>query len=95
MGFARFCTVKYNANVSDLDNMFVHLTNVSIQKHGDSYNDVHGGKWWVFYDEYIPHQVIIVRLTRWHWVYPIVQDDQESPSLLGSHAREGSHRQAV
>lgn len=25
--------------------MFVHLTNVSIQKQGDEYNAVHGGKW--------------------------------------------------
>ncbi|KAL5007155.1 hypothetical protein ScPMuIL_015961 [Solemya velum] len=44
-GFCRFCTVKYNANVNELDNMFVHLTNVSIQKTGDDYNAVHGGKW--------------------------------------------------
>ena len=28
--------MKYNADVSELDNMFVHLTNVSIQKHGVS-----------------------------------------------------------
>lgn len=27
--------------------MFVHLTNVSIQKQGDDYNNVHGGKWTV------------------------------------------------
>eukprot|EP00050_Salpingoeca_kvevrii_P007748 m.298326 g.298326 ORF g.298326 m.298326 type:complete len:403 (+) comp13833_c0_seq1:294-1502(+) len=44
-GFCRFCTVKYNANMTDLDNMFVHLTNVSLQKHSAEYNDVHGGKW--------------------------------------------------
>ena len=25
--------------------MFVHLTNVAIQKQGDNYNNVHGGKW--------------------------------------------------
>ena len=37
LGFCRFCTVKYNTSVSELDNMFVHLTNVSIQKHGVSY----------------------------------------------------------
>ena len=36
LGFCRFCTVKYNANVNELDNMFVHLTNVSIQKTGVS-----------------------------------------------------------
>lgn len=47
LGFARFCTVKYNASVNELDNMFVHLTNVSIQKQGDDYNAVHGGKWTV------------------------------------------------
>ncbi|XP_030845156.1 probable tubulin polyglutamylase TTLL1 [Strongylocentrotus purpuratus] len=46
-GFCRFCTVKYNANVNELDNMFIHLTNVSIQKHGDEYNSHHGGKWTV------------------------------------------------
>eukprot|EP00112_Aurelia_sp_Birch-Aquarium-sp1_P004304 Seg1486.1 transcript_id=Seg1486.1/GoldUCD/mRNA.D3Y31 product="putative tubulin polyglutamylase TTLL1" protein_id=Seg1486.1/GoldUCD/D3Y31 len=47
LGFCRFCTVKYNADVSELDNMFVHLTNVSIQKHGEEYNSSHGGKWTV------------------------------------------------
>ncbi|VDP86761.1 unnamed protein product [Echinostoma caproni] len=45
LGFCRFCTVKYNSNVTELDNMFVHLTNVSIQKHGAHYNSIHGGKW--------------------------------------------------
>mmetsp|Transcript_29221 Transcript_29221/g.76529 ORF Transcript_29221/g.76529 Transcript_29221/m.76529 type:complete len:406 (+) Transcript_29221:100-1317(+) len=44
-GFCRFCAVKYNASLSELDNMFVHLTNVAIQKHSDTYNNVHGGKW--------------------------------------------------
>ncbi|XP_072034688.1 polyglutamylase complex subunit TTLL1-like isoform X2 [Amphiura filiformis] len=47
MGFCRFCTVKYSANVNELDNMFIHLTNVSIQKHGEDYNAQHGGKWTV------------------------------------------------
>ncbi|PVD33196.1 hypothetical protein C0Q70_04447 [Pomacea canaliculata] len=47
LGFCRFCTVKYNASVNELDNMFVHLTNVSIQKQGEDYNAVHGGKWTV------------------------------------------------
>ena len=28
-----------------LNNPFIHLTNVAIQKHGDDYNDKHGGKW--------------------------------------------------
>lgn len=34
LGFCRFCTVKYTPNTNELDNMFVHLTNVAIQKHG-------------------------------------------------------------
>ncbi|EDV19721.1 uncharacterized protein TRIADDRAFT_33013 [Trichoplax adhaerens] len=45
LGFCRFCSVKYIAN--ELDNIYVHLTNVSIQKRGDDYNDIHGGKWTV------------------------------------------------
>ncbi|TRY84043.1 hypothetical protein DNTS_021074 [Danionella cerebrum] len=47
LGFCRFCTVKYTPSSTELDNMFVHLTNVAIQKHGDDYNHVHGGKWTV------------------------------------------------
>ncbi len=27
-----------------MDNMYIHLTNVSIQKHGEEYNSIHGGK---------------------------------------------------
>lgn len=34
LGFCRFCTVKYDSSVAELDNMYVHLTNVSVQKHG-------------------------------------------------------------
>ncbi|ORY36702.1 tubulin-tyrosine ligase [Rhizoclosmatium globosum] len=44
-GFCRFCTVKYTSDVGDLDNSFMHLTNVSIQKFGDDYNESNGGKW--------------------------------------------------
>lgn len=33
-GFARFCAVKYNLDADELDNNFMHLTNVSIQKYG-------------------------------------------------------------
>lgn len=44
-GFARFCNVKYSSSLSDLDNPFIHLTNVAIQKHGDDYNMKHGNKW--------------------------------------------------
>ena len=33
-GFARFCSVRFTTEVAELDNMFVHLTNVAIQKTG-------------------------------------------------------------
>ena len=44
-GFARFCNVKYNCQLADMNNPFVHLTNVAIQKQNDEYNANHGGKW--------------------------------------------------
>lgn len=43
-GFCRFCTIKYNSNVGDIENLLVHLTNVSLQKRGKQYNSSHGGK---------------------------------------------------
>ncbi|CAH1389939.1 unnamed protein product [Nezara viridula] len=43
-GFCRFCTVKYDTSMQELDNIFVHLTNVSVQRHGGDYNSLHGGK---------------------------------------------------
>ncbi|KAL5106013.1 putative tubulin polyglutamylase TTLL1 [Taenia crassiceps] len=45
LGFCRFCTVRYDKKESELGNMFVHLTNISIQKHAADYNNRHGGKW--------------------------------------------------
>ncbi|KAK9814201.1 hypothetical protein WJX72_002184 [[Myrmecia] bisecta] len=44
-GFARFCNIKYTRELGEMDNQFVHLTNVAIQKHGDEYNARHGNKW--------------------------------------------------
>ncbi|CAD7950542.1 unnamed protein product [Amoebophrya sp. A120] len=44
-GFCRFCNVQYSTDVTELDNVFVHLTNVAIQKHAEEYNAKHGGKW--------------------------------------------------
>lgn len=41
-GFARFCNVKYSAELSDLDNPYMHLTNVAIQKNNSDYNSAHG-----------------------------------------------------
>lgn len=45
LGFARFCSVSYSEAKADMDNPFVHLTNVAIQKRGDDYNESHGNKW--------------------------------------------------
>jgi len=44
-GFARFCAAKYNSEMGEMDNPFIHLTNVAIQKHNQDYNNKHGGKW--------------------------------------------------
>lgn len=29
----------------DLENKFMHLTNVAIQRHAEDYNSAHGNKW--------------------------------------------------
>lgn len=31
--------------MGEMDNPFIHLTNVAIQKHNQDYNNKHGGKW--------------------------------------------------
>lgn len=43
-GFARFCSYKYTNDVTTIDNEYIHLTNVAIQKHSDDYNASHGGE---------------------------------------------------
>ena len=45
LGFARFCNTKYTSDISDIDNMEMHLTNVAVQKKAEGYNDEHGSKW--------------------------------------------------
>ena len=45
VGFARFCHEKYSSDLSDLDNLMSHITNVAVQKNADDYNDEVGGKW--------------------------------------------------
>jgi tubulin polyglutamylase TTLL1 len=38
--------IRYKAAAEGgIEDMFVHLTNVSMQKSSSTYNDVHGGKW--------------------------------------------------
>lgn len=44
-GFCRFCVEQYSSDVAEIDNIFVHLTNVAIQKQAEDYNSRHGGKW--------------------------------------------------
>ena len=45
-GFARFCNTKYSSDLSQhRDNMFMHLTNVAVQKRSDEYSKRHGNKW--------------------------------------------------
>lgn len=47
-GFARFCNVRYSSGDGELDNPFMHLTNVAIQKQqSEDYNTSHGNKWHV------------------------------------------------
>ncbi|XP_007454001.1 PREDICTED: probable tubulin polyglutamylase TTLL1 isoform X3 [Lipotes vexillifer] len=96
LGFCRFCTVKYTPSTSELDNMFVHLTNVAIQKHGEDYNHIHGGKWTVhnlrLYLESTRGKEVTSRLfDEIHWI--IVQSLKAvavnaSPSLTSSTAND-------
>jgi tubulin polyglutamylase TTLL1 len=44
-GFGRFCVEKYTNDLTDKDNMAIHLTNVAISKLNPLYNDKHGSKW--------------------------------------------------
>lgn len=44
-GFCRFCAIRYSPNPANIDNKFMHLTNVAIQKLKKGYNRTHGNKW--------------------------------------------------
>lgn len=44
LSFCRFCTVRYDTRSRNMNNPFIHLTNVSIQKESGKYNKIHGGK---------------------------------------------------
>ncbi len=44
-GFARFTHHRYTTNVEDIQNNYVHLTNVAIQKTSENYDERLGGKW--------------------------------------------------
>ena len=45
LGFARFCTEKYTIDASEIDNLFVHLSNNAVSKTSDVYNEKHASKW--------------------------------------------------
>uniref|UniRef100_A0A7S0RVH4 ATP-grasp domain-containing protein n=1 Tax=Chlamydomonas leiostraca TaxID=1034604 RepID=A0A7S0RVH4_9CHLO len=45
LGFGRFCSAKYTTEEGELDNEFVHLTNVAIQKHAPGFDAAKGMKW--------------------------------------------------
>ena len=44
-GFARFSHSRYSAEPSDIANMFMHLTNVAVQKTAENYDAKSGMKW--------------------------------------------------
>jgi tubulin polyglutamylase TTLL9 len=44
-GFGRFTHHRYSNKVEEIQNTFMHLTNVAIQKTADNYDDRLGGKW--------------------------------------------------
>lgn len=45
MGFARFTHHRYSNKIDEIQNTYMHLTNVAIQKTSDNYDDRLGGKW--------------------------------------------------
>lgn len=44
-GFCRFCNEKFTVDINEIDNIYIHLTNVAVQKKYYKYNEFHGGKW--------------------------------------------------
>jgi len=44
-GFCRFTAARYTMDRDDMKNLYVHLTNVAIQKKGDNYDRGSGMKW--------------------------------------------------
>ncbi len=50
-----------------MDNLFMHLTNVAVQKNSDNYNESHGGKWMLpvlkFYIESVYGQEAIQKVS--------------------------------
>ena len=40
LGFGRFCNEKYSTDIAEIDNQFIHLTNVAVQKLSVSVDEV-------------------------------------------------------
>jgi len=39
LGFGRFCNEQYTTDIAEMENQFIHLTNVAIQKYSDKYSE--------------------------------------------------------
>ena len=94
-GFGRFCTVRYDDSVSEMDTeswQYVHLTNVSIQKHGDEYNNIHGGKLTVQVSTSTATSTITPQCC-YTCLHVFLFAEHEA--VFGNDPRQGSHRQAV
>lgn len=44
-GFCRVCCERYTTDPDGIENKYIHLTNVGVQKKSPKYNNIHGGKW--------------------------------------------------
>ncbi|DBA01932.1 TPA: LOW QUALITY PROTEIN: hypothetical protein N0F65_006665 [Lagenidium giganteum] len=44
-GFGRFSNARYSRDRGDMDNLYMHLTNASVQKTADDYDESMGCKW--------------------------------------------------
>ena len=51
-----------------MDNPFIHLTNVAIQKQSDEYNSKHGGKWSIQVTFVYNYCMLYVRVVAVHGV---------------------------
>lgn len=44
-GFARFTNTRFSMKKEDINNSYIHLTNVAIQKHAPGFDKTKGMKW--------------------------------------------------
>ena len=64
-GLVRFATEKYENTAASSSNMYIHLTNYSINKHNSKFistdEDDSGSKWYLFYINLNYKQVLFIR----------------------------------